>query len=157
MKRTRINPRFYARRPPLAEYLFGDCGMGADDPTQRPPDMMQKALPLQVYTDAGTIRTVQTILQAKGYDAGAVDGVWGPNTDAGLYRWNVDRGIDPSQAHGPPTDEMLASLGLTHAGATKIVNIEEGSTITADAPKSSGAGLALAIAAGAAALAFGKK
>ncbi len=57
-----------------------------------------------------TVRNTQSALNARGYDAGAVDGLWGPNTQSALRRFQTDRGLAPT---GMIDDETRTALGVT--------------------------------------------
>ena len=56
-----------------------------------------------------TVRNTQSALNARGYDAGAVDGLWGPNTQSALRRFQTDRGLAPT---GMIDDETRTALGV---------------------------------------------
>jgi phage tail tape-measure protein len=56
------------------------------------------------------VRDTQLALNSRGYDAGTVDGLWGPNTKAALRRFQTDRGLAPT---GELDDETRTALGVT--------------------------------------------
>ncbi len=51
---------------------------------------------LQVGDKGDEVRLLQTALRIRGYDCGAVDGIFGPKTQAALNKFKADRGMDPS-------------------------------------------------------------
>ena len=59
--------------------------------------------------DPTTVRSVQQSLNDKGYDAGPIDGQWGPNTEDAVRRFQQDSGL-------PQTGELegstLSALGV---------------------------------------------
>ena len=56
-----------------------------------------------------SVRNTQSALNSRGYDAGAVDGLWGPNTQSALRRFQADRGLAPT---GLLDDATRAALGV---------------------------------------------
>ena len=62
--------------------------------------------------DPTTVRNVQQALNDKGYDAGPIDGQWGPNTEEAVRRFQQASGL-------PPTGELegstLSALGVAPA------------------------------------------
>jgi peptidoglycan hydrolase-like protein with peptidoglycan-binding domain len=65
------------------------------------------------------IRSVQQALNEKGYDAGAVDGLWGPNTKAALERFQQAQGIPQSSGLG---DRTLTALGVSSMSTASTGN-----------------------------------
>lgn len=57
----------------------------------------------------GTVRSAQAALNAQGYDAGAVDGQWGPNTQSAVRRFQAERGLTQS---GTLDGATLSALGI---------------------------------------------
>jgi hypothetical protein len=55
------------------------------------------------------LEEVQRRLNDGGYDAGAVDGIWGPNTSQAVARFQRDEGLDPT---GTLTLETIHALDL---------------------------------------------
>ena len=55
------------------------------------------------------VRNIQARLRALGFYRGAVDGVWGAGTQAGVERFQQGRGL---QANGQPNPATLSALGL---------------------------------------------
>lgn len=73
----------------------------------------------QAGYNAGTVRNVQEALQAKGIDAGPVDGIWGPKTQAGIREFQQQQGMDATGSLNSRTLDALdvmASEG-TSAGS----------------------------------------
>lgn len=58
---------------------------------------------------ADTVRTLQRALADGGYGIGSVDGVWGPQTEAALRRFQRTAGLPAS---GRPDPQSLAALGV---------------------------------------------
>ncbi len=59
--------------------------------------------------DRGVVRGIQLKLRQNGFYSGAIDGVWGPRTEAALSRFQRSRGID---ATGQLTPTTISALGL---------------------------------------------
>jgi hypothetical protein len=61
--------------------------------------------------DAATVRDVQQALNDKGYNAGAIDGQWGPSTEEAVRKFQQAAGL-------PQTGELehstLVALGVSH-------------------------------------------
>lgn len=57
----------------------------------------------------GMVRDAQAALNDKGYNAGPVDGVWGPSTESAVRRYQADKGLTQS---GTLDGATLASLGV---------------------------------------------
>jgi murein L,D-transpeptidase YcbB/YkuD len=56
-----------------------------------------------------TVRNAQAALNAQDYDAGTVDGQWGPNTQSAVRRFQAERGIAQS---GTLDGATLSALGV---------------------------------------------
>lgn len=56
-----------------------------------------------------TVRNAQAALNNQGYNAGAVDGQWGPNTQSAVRRFQADRGLAQS---GTLDGATLNALGM---------------------------------------------
>jgi hypothetical protein len=59
----------------------------------------------------GTVRSAQAALNAQGYDAGAVDGQWGPNTQSAVRRFQAEHNLTQS---GTLDGATLSALGVQH-------------------------------------------
>ena len=57
----------------------------------------------------GTVRSAQAALNAQSYDAGPVDGQWGPNTQSAVRRFQAERGLNQS---GTLDGATLSALGV---------------------------------------------
>ena len=96
------------------------------------------------------IRSIQQALIDKGYEPGAVDGMWGNLTRAAVWNFQQKNGIDPSGEVDPQT---LSALGVTLAGQDQATvdtgssTVGSGST-TGSATTGSGAGMDDAMPAG---------
>ena len=62
--------------------------------------------------DSGLVRSVQQALNDKGYNAGLVDGRWGPTTEDAVRRFQRASGLPES---GQLERSTLATLGLSSA------------------------------------------
>ncbi len=62
------------------------------------------------HLTAASVRAVQAQLRTLGFYRGAVDGVWGPGTEAALESFQRGRGLMPDGQLGPAT---AAALGLS--------------------------------------------
>lgn len=60
-------------------------------------------------TADGSVRSAQTALLDRGYSVGAVDGLWGPNTQSAVRRFQADHGIAQT---GTLDDATLSALGV---------------------------------------------
>lgn len=65
--------------------------------------------PLKEYTGKETVKSVQTALNAAGYECGTPDGIAGKNTGAAITEYQTDNGLTVT---GTVTHELLISLGL---------------------------------------------
>jgi hypothetical protein len=61
------------------------------------------------HASDGTVRSAQAALNAQGYDAGTVDGQWGPNTQSAVRRFQAERGLPQS---GTLDGATLSALGV---------------------------------------------
>jgi len=73
-------------------------------------------VPLQVKDDR--VAQVQQKLNDQGFDAGQVDGLWGPNTSAALRRYQAKNNLQQSGKLDPST---LAALGIATSAAASTV------------------------------------
>ena len=85
------------------------------------------------------IRNVQQQLQAKGIDAGPVDGIWGPQTHQGLTDFQQAQGLEASgQLNGP----TLAALGIAGQQSASAGNsASAGQSASGGSSASAGSGL----------------
>ena len=60
--------------------------------------------------DSAIVRSVQQSLNQKGYDAGAVDGRWGPSTESALRQFQEANGLAPT---GNLDQQTLSALGVS--------------------------------------------
>jgi lytic murein transglycosylase len=79
----------------LAQQLAGGAGVQASWPRDLAPLSREQ------------MRSMQSALNARGFDAGSADGVMGPATRAGLRQYQQSLGL---QADGYPTQELLQQL-----------------------------------------------
>jgi peptidoglycan hydrolase-like protein with peptidoglycan-binding domain len=68
------------------------------------------ASPSSSRYDPTLVRNVQQALNDKGYNAGAVDGQWGPSTQDALTRFQQAAGVAQTGAPDGPT---LTALGVS--------------------------------------------
>ena len=90
--------------------IGGYVGHKGTDANGNPPSSRSSAAPGYGAATDETVRDAQSALNARGYDAGAVDGRWGPNTQSALRRFQADRGLAPT---GTLDDETRTALGVT--------------------------------------------
>jgi peptidoglycan hydrolase-like protein with peptidoglycan-binding domain len=88
----------------IAAVLLGLAGCAA--PSNPASDGDQRAAQVERY-DVPAIRTVQRRLHDLGFDAGPIDGAYGPKTRAGILAFQRARGLEPT---GVPTGRLLARL-----------------------------------------------
>jgi peptidoglycan hydrolase-like protein with peptidoglycan-binding domain len=92
-------------------------------PSMRQPDMGQQTNPngadqyrqgmiAPQTLDRSQVMRLQEALNQKGYDVGQVDGVWGPNTEAALGKFQSEQGL---QGQGQLDHKTLSALGLNAA------------------------------------------
>jgi peptidoglycan hydrolase-like protein with peptidoglycan-binding domain len=60
------------------------------------------------------VRQLQQALNDRGYNAGPVDGVWGPQTRSGVRDWQR---ANNQTATGRPSDQMLSELNVSGSGS----------------------------------------
>ena len=84
----------------LAQQLAGGGGVQASWPRDLAP------------LSRDQMRSLQSALNARGFDAGSADGVMGPATRAGLRQYQQSLGV---QADGYPTQELLQKLQQSSA------------------------------------------
>ena len=61
------------------------------------------------HLTSASVRTIQARLGALGFYSGAVDGVWGEGTEAGIRSFQRARGLQPDGQLGPST---MTAMGL---------------------------------------------
>jgi hypothetical protein len=83
--------------------IGGYVGHEGTDANGRPP-----ASPTSHATDS-TVRKAQAALNDKGYDAGTVDGRWGPSTQSAVRRFQAKNGLAES---GTLDSSTLSALGV---------------------------------------------
>ena len=64
----------------------------------------------ETTTETAIVRSVQQSLNQKGYDAGAVDGRWGPNTETALRQFQEANRLAPT---GNLDQQTLSALGVS--------------------------------------------
>jgi hypothetical protein len=89
--------------------------IGAEEVEPQPADVTPAERPpvpaaAGVYLSPSALAEVQRRLNAAGYAAGPVDGIWGPNTSGAVASFQRDEGLD---ATGTLTFETLHALGLS--------------------------------------------
>ena len=75
----------------------------------------------QLGVSPAQVRQVQQALNQAGYDTGAVDGVWGPQSQAALANFQQAQGLEPT---GQINQTSLQTLGLSGAGAQGQTGIQ---------------------------------
>ena len=71
---------------------------------------LTKCMSADQVTDSSSIKIVQAVLNAEGYDCGAADGIIGRKTRAAIEAYQKDQELTVS---GDITDELLEALELT--------------------------------------------
>ena len=64
----------------------------------------------ETTSNSAIVRSVQQSLNQKGYDAGAVDGRWGSNTESAVRQFQEANGLAPTGSLDPQT---LSALGVS--------------------------------------------
>jgi peptidoglycan hydrolase-like protein with peptidoglycan-binding domain len=80
------------------------------------------------------LRKVQQSLNDQGYDAGTVDGKWGPRTAAALKKFQGDHGLEAS---GQIDAQTIAALGITQPAPATTTGSTEPSAKVASSNSSS--------------------
>jgi peptidoglycan hydrolase-like protein with peptidoglycan-binding domain len=80
------------------------------------------------------LRKVQQTLNDQGYDAGKVDGKWGPRTSAALRKFQGDHGIE---ATGQINEQTITALGIAQPAAATTTGSAEPSSRVASKNSSS--------------------
>ena len=84
--------------------------------------------------NSDTVRSVQRALNDQGYDAGAVDGQMGPNTEDALRRFQQAQNLPQT---GAPDARTLAALGVSNRTSYSAANQANGSNPSYQANESS--------------------
>lgn len=96
----------------------------------------QASQPSQAAMSPEIIRKVQQELNAKGYDAGPVDGQWGPLTQRAVQ--NFQQSQDKLQASGQIDEQTLTALGVEMEGSAATGGSASGQSAAAGAGAQSG-------------------
>ncbi len=77
-----------------------------------PAEVFKSKLPLPKADDASAeararVSRVQTVLAARGYDVGPIEGIMGPRTDAAIRAFQSDQGLAPDGRMTPGLIERL--------------------------------------------------
>lgn len=80
------------------------------------------------------LRKVQQSLNDQGYDAGKVDGKWGPHTAAALKKFQGDHGLD---ATGEIDAQTITALGITQPAPSATTGSAESSKVASTNSSSS--------------------
>ena len=79
----------------------------------------RETVPLRVRDDQ--VADMQRKLNDRGFAAGRIDGLWGPNTAAALKRYQAKNGLQQS---GQLDSKTLAALGIAAAGSAPAVQAQ---------------------------------
>jgi peptidoglycan hydrolase-like protein with peptidoglycan-binding domain len=71
-------------------------------------------MPATQELSPGMVRQVQTALQQQNLYNGAIDGIWGPQTQSAVQSFQQSHGLNPT---GRLTDQTLAALNLPTSNA----------------------------------------
>ena len=74
------------------------------------------------------LRQVQQSLNDQGYNAGPVDGIWGPKTAAALKKFQGDHGL---QANGQIDAQTITALGITQPAESSTMGSAASTTVGA--------------------------
>jgi len=74
------------------------------------------------------LRAVQQSLNNQGYDAGKVDGRWGPKTAAALKKFQGDHGLP---ANGQIDAQTISALGITQPAESSTTGSAASTTVGA--------------------------
>ena len=69
----------------------------------------------QAQHDQSTVRQAQERLNQLGYDVGEPDGIWGPQTQAALEKYQEEQGLSTS---GELDSQTIAKLGIDSVGGS---------------------------------------
>lgn len=72
------------------------------------------AVPESRANSSGLVRSAQGALNDRGYNVGAVDGLWGPSTENAVRQFQQAQGL---QQTGKLDQQTLAALGISHQSA----------------------------------------
>ncbi|WP_027288100.1 peptidoglycan-binding domain-containing protein [Rhodovibrio salinarum] len=77
------------------------------DPPSKDQTTSPEASPQNVSYETSRVQTIQRRLTVLGYDAGPIDGTFGPKTRAGIRAFQRDRDLKPT---GEPSASLLAAV-----------------------------------------------
>lgn len=82
---------------------------GQDQSSQQQSGDQRQAMGsgVQIHFDVDTVRKVQQALNKAGFDAGSVDGTWGPGTETAIRNFQRERKLEQSGNLNPQTLEAL--------------------------------------------------
>jgi uncharacterized protein (TIGR02594 family) len=67
---------------------------------------------------SNSIRNIQEVLKAKGFDPGSVDGIWGRNTIDALRKFQATNNLSVDGVFGPSTRRLLFTTATHEAAVT---------------------------------------
>src|SRR5690606_16019244 len=91
---------------------------------------LSSTLPAQSQ-ESSAARTVQQVLVQRGYDIGAVDGLWGPRSSAALEDLQTQLGIEPT---GQPDAATLEAMTRATSAPEPVPAATEPVDTPADVP-----------------------
>jgi len=80
-------------------------------------------------TRGDDVTDLQQRLGSLGFDAGYVDGIFGPDTERALRDFQVNQGVNPDGVAGPDTVAALARLAGRRSGEKTIAEVREAETL----------------------------
>ena len=102
-------------------YAKADAALG-----EMPMSEMTKAKPMLHKGDKGAaVSELQVELNQLGYNAGAVDGVYGPKTEAAVKKFQADNGLVVDAVVGPKTWSVLDYLYAPIGCASHVEHVEQ--------------------------------
>ena len=99
---------------PGGEPATANLHRGPADAVMKPAQVAGQGAPL--FVEAGSMRRIQAALKRAGFDAGAVDGVYGRKTGKALCEFQKARGLEPT---GGVTLGTMHRLGVAPESAGK--------------------------------------
>ncbi len=112
-----MKPTLWLGATALAAALAAGPALAAGDAAKKQSMQQQGASAgasaSQMQHDQSTVRQAQERLNQLGYDVGEPDGMWGPQTQAALRKYQEEQGLSPS---GQLDSQTVAKLGVDSVG-----------------------------------------
>lgn len=103
---------------------FGFGGLGPAGGSSSSGNTYEKTseTPAEEKISAEVIRTVQEVLNEKGFSCGVADGIMGENTISAIEKYQEENGLNVS---GKINAELLESMQIDEAGNRIIISVDE--------------------------------